>query len=326
MEIPMKKFFATFAALVALAVCPAAFAQAAFPSKPVHIILPYAAGGGGDQFTRMFAHALSDLWKQPVLVENRPGAGATIGSDVVAKSPPDGYTLLMISSTITVAPAAYPKLPYDVFRDLTPIALLARSPFILTVNPKVPANTFEELLRYGREHPGKLNFGHAGNGTMAHLSYELLKAKTGMKATVVAYRGSNPAMLDAIAGHVDFIIDTPAAISQHVKAGQLRPLAATTAKRAAAYPNLPTLAESGVPGFDTSVWFGLMAPGGTSPELVKKINADALKAFQAAGLATKIGALGMEPFTTSPAEFSELLHNEVAKWNQVVKEAGIRFE
>ena len=322
----MTKFLTAWLATLALAFGPGAFAQDNFPNKPVRIILPYAAGGGGDQFTRMFAQALGDLWGQPVVVENKPGAGATIGTDVVAKSPADGYTLLMISSTISVTPAAYPKLTYDVFRDLTPIGLLAQSPFIVTVNPKVPAATFDEFIRYGKAHPGKLNFGHAGNGTMAHLTYELLKARTGFQATVVAYRGSNPAMLDALTGQVDFIVDTPAAIRQHVATGKLRPLAATTPRRAAAFPNLPTIAEAGIPGFDVSVWFGLMGPGNMPPALVQKINADSLKAFAAAGLGPKLAILGMEPFPSSPAEFGTLLRTEVDKWSQVVKAANIKFE
>jgi tripartite-type tricarboxylate transporter receptor subunit TctC len=322
----MKRRLAALLAALTLAIGPGALAQEAFPSKPVKIILPYAAGGGGDQFTRMFAQALGDLWQQPVVVENKPGAGATIGTDLVAKSAPDGYTLLMISSTIAVTPAAYPKLPYDVFRDLAPIGLLAQSPFIVTVNPGVPATTFDEFIRYGRAHPGKLNFGHAGNGTMAHLTYELLKAQTGLQATVVAYRGSNPAMLDALTGQVDFIIDTPAAIRQHVATNKLRPLAATTSRRASAMSSVPTIAESGVPGFDVSVWFGLMGPAGMPPALVQKINADAQRAFAAAGLGPRLAVLGMEPFPSGPADFGALLRNEVAKWGQVVKAANIKFE
>ena len=322
----MRQFLqAWLAALTLIIVAPSAFAQAPFPSRPVKIILPYAAGGGGDQFTRMFAQALSDRWKQPVVIENRPGAGATIGTDVVAKAKPDGYTLLMISSTIAVTPSAYSNLPYDVFKDLTPIGLLARSPFIVAVNSALPIHNFADFLRYGKENPGKLNFGHGGNGTMAHLTYELLKSRTGFEATAIAYKGSNPAMVAALAGQIDFIIDTPAAIGQYVKAGKLRPIAATTAKRAAAMPDVPTISESGVPGFETSVWFALMGPGGLPSALAHQINADALSAFKAAGLASKIALLGMEPFMSSPEEFDALLHNEVAKWGKVVKNAGIKF-
>lgn len=322
----MLKLRRLLLAALALSACTIAFAQGQFPSKPVKIILPYAAGGGGDQFTRIFAQALGGLWQQNVVVENRPGAGATIGTDAVAKSAPDGYTLLMIASTIAVAPSAYTKLPYDVFKDLVPIGVLAQSPFILTVNANVPANNFEEFLRYARANPGKLNFGHGGNGTMAHLTYELLRSRAGLQAGVVAYKGSNPAMFDALTGQVDFIVDTPAAVGQHVRAGKLRAIAVTTARRAVAFPDVPSLAESGFPGFDVSVWFGLMAPAGTSPELVQKINADALKAFAASGIAGKLGVLGMEPFLTSPAEFSVLLRNDVAKWSQVVKAANIKFD
>ncbi|MGE0797227.1 MAG: Bug family tripartite tricarboxylate transporter substrate binding protein [Lautropia sp.] len=322
----MKRFMAAISAALAMVAGTVAFAQEAFPSRSVKIVLPYAAGGGGDQFTRMFAQALSELWQQPVIVENRPGAGATIGTDAVAKAPPDGYTLLMISSTIAVTPAAYPKLPYDVFKDLAPIGLLAQSPFILTVNPNVPVNDFGEFVRYGRANPGKLNFGHAGNGTMAHLTYELLKAHTGLQATVVPYRGSNPAMMDALGGQVDFIVDTPAAIRQHVATGKLRPIAATTSRRAAAMPNLPTIAESGIAGFDVSVWFGLMGPAGMPPALLQKIHADGLKAFAAGGLGARLAVLGMEPFQSTPGEFGDLLRHEVGKWGEVVKAANIKFE
>ncbi len=207
------------------------FAQS-YPARPVRIILPYAAGGGADALTRVVAQALGDYWKQSVLVDNRPGAGATIGTDMVAKSAPDGYTLLMTAATMAVSPAAYAKLPYDVLRDFAPITLLAQSPYVLAVNAKVPAQSFAELLRLARSAPGKLNYGSPGNGTLSHLTFELLRSRTGIQAAVIAYKGSNPALVDALSGQVDFILDTPAAVMPHVKSQQLRALAVTSARRA----------------------------------------------------------------------------------------------
>lgn len=312
--------------VAALAVSGAGAALAQYPAKPVRIILPYAAGGGGDQLTRALAQSLNDLWKQPVVVENRPGAGATIGTDAVAKAAADGYTLLVTANTIAVSPAAYPKLPYDVVRDLAPITLLAHTPYVLAVNPRVAATKLDEFLRLARADPGKLNYASPGNGTLSHLTYELMRSRTGVQATTVTYKGSNPALLDALSGHVDFIFDTPAAVGQHVRTQKLRAVAVTTLRRAASMPDVPTMAEAGLPGFDVSVWFGLMAPAGTPADIVQKIAADTHQALATPALAARLGAIGMEVITSSPADLGDLLRRDVAKWGDVVKQANIKFE
>jgi tripartite-type tricarboxylate transporter receptor subunit TctC len=307
--------------------CGAAGAAAqAFPSKPVRIILPYAAGGGADQLTRAVGQALSDLWKQPVVTDNRPGAGAVIGTDMVAKAAPDGYTLLVTAATMAVSPVAYPKLPYDVQKDFAPITLLAQSPYVLAVNPSVQATTVSDLLKLSRGAPKKLNYASPGNGTLSHLAFELLRSRTGLEATVVPYKGSNPALLDALSGQVDFVLDTPAAVGQHVKTQKLRALAVSSAKRANSMPGVPTIAEAGVPGFDVTVWFGLMAPAGTPPDVVQKIHADVLKVLASPALAERLDAAGLEVTTSTPAEFANLLRADVAKWTQVVKQASIKFD
>jgi len=318
--------FTRRALLAALALFASAEAYAQYPDKPVRIIVPYAAGGGGDQLTRALAQALGEIWKQSVVVDNRPGAGATIGTGAVAKSAPDGYVLLMTANTMAVSPAAYPNLPYDVVKDFAPITLLAQTPYVVTVNPKVPATTFEQFQRLAKASPGKLNYGSPGNGTLSHLAFELLRAATGIEATTVAYKGSNPAMLDALSGQVDFVLDTPAAIGQHVKAGTLRALAVTSGQRTPAMPGTPTVAESGVAGFDVTVWFGLMAPAGTPVDIVNKINADTRKALATPAMLAKLNAVGMDVITNSPAEFATLMGDDVRKWGDVIRKANIKFQ
>jgi tripartite-type tricarboxylate transporter receptor subunit TctC len=313
-------------ALIVLIGCGAGAAFAQYPGKPVRVILPYAAGGGADLLTRAVAQALSDLWKQPVVADNRPGAGATIGTDMVAKAAPDGYTLLMTAGTMAVSPAAYPRLPYDVLKDFAPITLLAQSPYVLAVHPSVPAQNTAEFLRLARSAPNKLNFGSPGNGTLSHLTYELLRSKAGFRATVIAYKGSNPALIDALGGQVDFVLDTPAAVGQHVKTQKLRALAVTSARRAPSMPTVPTIAESGVPDFEVSIWFGLLAPAGTPPEIVRKIHADVVKVLATPALADRLNAEGLEPITMQPAEFGAMLRADVAKWGDVVRQGNIKFD
>lgn len=313
-------------AFIVLTACGATSAFAQYPGKPVRVILPYAAGGGADLLTRAVAQALSDLWKQPVVADNRPGAGATIGTDMVAKAVPDGYTLLMTAGTMAVSPAAYPRLPYDVLKDFVPITLLAQSPYVLAVHPSVPAQNLAEFLSLARSAPNKLNFGSPGNGTLSHLTYELLRSRAGFRATVVAYKGSNPALIDVLGGQVDFILDTPAAVGQHVKTQKLRALAVTSARRAPSMPTVPTIAEAGVPDFEVSVWFGLLAPAGTPPEIVRKIQADVVKVLATPPLADRLNAEGLEPVTMRPAEFGALLRSDVAKWGDVVRQGNIKFD
>ncbi|VTU13983.1 Argininosuccinate lyase [Variovorax sp. SRS16] len=320
----MKRFLR--AALVLGLIGSAGGALAAYPDHPVRIILPYAAGGGADVLTRTVADALGKLWKQSVLVDNRPGAGATIGTDMVAKAPADGYTLLMTAGTMAVSPAAYPKLPYDVLKDFAPITMVAESPYVLAVNAAVPAKTVADLLKLARRQPGKLNFGSPGNGTLSHLSFELLSFRTGTRSTLVNYKGSNPALTAVMAGEVDFVLDTPAAVMPQVDAGKLRALGVTSAARSRGLPSVPTLQEEGVPDFDVTIWFGLMAPAHTSPEIVRQLHDDVAKVLAAPAMKEKLGRERLEITTMQPDEFATYLRRDVAKWGEVVKKANIKFD
>ena len=301
-------------------------AHAAYPDRQVRIILPYAAGGGGDVLTRLIGASLSELWKQPVITDNRPGAGATIGTDMVAKAPPDGYTLLMTASTMAISPVAYPHLPYNVLKDFAPITLVAQSPYILATNPKLQVQSVSELLALARKEPGKLNYGSPGKGTVSHLTFELLRHRTGMDAAVVAYKGSNPALIAALAGEIDFVIDTPAAVMQHVNAKKLRALAVMSAKRAESVPEVPSMTEAGVKDVDVVVWFGLLAPAGTPAEIVRKIQADAATVLSSPEVAGRLRQNGLEVVTSPPGEFAGYLRSEVDKWTDVVKKANIKFD
>ncbi|MDB5966739.1 MAG: hypothetical protein JWQ72_3239, partial [Polaromonas sp.] len=238
---------------------------------------------------------------------------------------PDGYTLLVTAATMAVSPAAYPKLPYDVLRDFAPVTLLAQSPYVLAVNPALPASSVADLLRLSRTSPQRLNFGSPGNGTLSHLAFELLRSRTGLQAEVVPYKGSNPALLDAIGGQVDFILDTPAAVGQHLKSQKLRALAVTSAQRAASMPSVPSIGES-VPGYDVSVWFGLLTPAGTPPDILQKIRADVIKVLGSPALAERLQAAGLDVTTSTPSEFASLLRTDVGKWSEVVKQANIKFD
>jgi len=303
-----------------------ATSAAAYPLRPVRIILPYAAGGGGDVLTRFVAQALGEAWKQSVIVDNRPGAGATIGTDMVAKALPDGYTLLMTASTMAVSPTAYPKLPYDVFRDFAPITLMAQTPYVLAVNLSVNAQTLPELLALARNAPGKLNYGSPGNGTLSHLAFELLRSKTGIDVAVVPYKGSSPAIVAVLSGQVDAVLDSAPGVMVHTRAKKLRALAVTSNQRAQNLPDIPTFAESGVRDYDVRVWFGLLAPAGTPRSVIARIHADTLKVLASPALVERLKAESLDIVTMQPDEFGAYLRSEIAKWRDVIKQANIRFE
>jgi len=307
-------------------------AQAGWPNKPVRIVVPFAAGGTTDILARALAPELGKAFGQTFIVDNKPGAGGNLGADAVAKSAPDGYTLLMGTvGTHAINAALYPKMPFDPAKDFAPIVLVAGVPNVLVMNPaKAEAykiNSVADLIRYAKANPGKLNMASSGNGTSIHLSGELFKSMTGTFMLHFPYRGSGPALLDLIGGTMDLMFDNlPSALPQ-IKAGKLKALAVTSAQRSAALPDVPTIAEAGpVKGFDASSWFGLFAPAGTPAEIVNRIQQETAKSLQTPAVKDRLLAQGAIPGGQTPAEFARFITAETKKWAQVVKASGAKVD
>jgi tripartite-type tricarboxylate transporter receptor subunit TctC len=305
---------------------PAAHGQA-YPSKPLRLVVPFPPGGSADILGRALAQKLTEGLGQPVVVENRPGAGTAIAAEAVAKSPGDGYTLMLGTvSSHAINPALNPKLPFDPVRDFTPIAPVASIPFAMLVHPSVPVKDVREFVAYARRQPGRLDYSSAGSGTSNHLAGELFEAITGTHLVHIPYRGSAPALQDLIAGRVALMFDLVLTAAPHVKSGAVRALAVTGAKRSPVLPDLPTVAESGLPGYEVSAWFGVFAPAGVPQPVVARLNAEIVKAMSAPDLHQRLVTQGAEPVTGSPAEFAAYLKSEIAKWAKVTKDAGMKPE
>ena len=313
--------------LVLLARRPA-IAQAAFPSKAIKMIVPYPAGGTTDFLGRLVADQLKTGLGATVIVENKPGAGTALGAELVATAEPDGYTLLMATSTtLAINKALYKTLPYDPVKDFTPIALVAGVPFALIVNPALPAKTLAEFIAYAKSKPGELAYGSAGNGSPQHLGSEMLKTAAGIDIRHVPYRGSVPAMLDIIAGHIPFMIVDLQPALQQIREGKVRVLGVTTPKRVAAAPDIPTLAEAGLPGFELVAWQGVVAPAGVPRPIVDQLAAQIAKLVADPATRDKLTALSLEPLTGStPDSFATYVQTEVDRWAVVVKASGAEAE
>ena len=315
------------ALLIATSAAPGAFAQP-WPSKPVKMVVGFPPGGGTDILARLVAQRLSEAWGQQVIVENRPGASATIASNVVAKAAPDGYTISMGQLTPNaIAPALMRDLPYDAKKDLVAIVLVGTSPNILVVNTNVPAKSVPELLALAKSKPTKLTYASSGPGSLQHIAAELFKATGGVDLVHVPYKGSGQAVIDLISGQVDMNFDSIPAVAQHVKSGKLRPVAVTATRRAAGFPDVPAIAET--PGFgeyDLTTWWGLFAPAGVSDAIVAKINRDTNAALQNAELRARFADLSVEPGGGTPQEFAAYIAREIAKYDRLVKALGIKAE
>ena len=310
-----------------LGILPADALAQSYPSRPVRLVVPFPAGGTTDILARAMAEKLSGALGQQFVVDNRPGAGGNIGSDIVAKSQSDGYTLLMGTvGTHAINPSLYPKMPYDHVKDFVPVVLVAGVPNVLVVNPTVPAKTVAELIALAKEKPGTINFASSGNGTSIHLSGELFKLLAGVQIAHVPYKGSAPALTDLIGGQVQIMFDNLPSALPHIKGGKLRALAVTSSKRAPALPDLPTIAESGVAGFEASSWFGILAPAATPRDIVQRINAEANKALHAPDMREKLLAQGAEAVGNSPEFFADYIRTETVKWAKVVKDSGARVD
>jgi tripartite-type tricarboxylate transporter receptor subunit TctC len=316
------------AALGALACgLPLVAAGQAFPSKPVKLVIPFPPGGSLDNVGRLLAQKLSEAWGQQVVVENRPGAGGNIGADAVAKSPADGYSVVMGAlSTHAVNPSLYATMPYDAVRDFAPISNVAITPNVLIVNAKSPIHTLKDLIAYAKANPGKTNFGSGSNGSAGHLAGELFKLETGTDVMHIPYKGGAPALQALLAGDTQFMFDNLANAMAQVKGGTVRAIAVTTAQRSKLVPELPTMAEAGMPGFDISTWFGLLAPAGTPPEVIARWNAEVVKALNAPDVREKMLAQGAEPAPTTPAEFAAFIGRERDKYARIVKASGAKVD
>ena len=327
MNLILSRTLAAVAACLLLAGIPSAIAQSAYPAKPVRLVVPFPPGGTTDILARAVAQKLSEAWGQQVVVDNHPGAGGNIGSDIVAKAAPDGYTLLMGTvGTHAINPSLYAKMPYNHVKDFAPVILVAGVPNVLVVNPSVPAQSVQELIAYAKANPGKLNFASSGNGTSIHLSGELFKTMTGTQMTHVPYKGSAPALTDLVGGQVQLMFDNLPSSLAFIKAGKLRALAVTSAARSTALPDVPTLAESGLPGFEASSWFGVLAPAGTPHDIVSKLNG-AIAAWLASPEARdNLAAQGAIAAGGSPDAFARHIDAETAKWAKVVKASGAHID
>lgn len=310
-------------AALSLSVSQSASAQD-FPARPVRLVVPFPPGGANDIVARAVAPKAAEILGQPIVIENKGGAAGTIGSDFVAKSRPDGYTLLMTPVPFVITQTLYPKLPYDGQKDFAPIALLTRAPFLLASSASLPVRSVADLVAMAKARPGAVNFSSAGSGSPAHLAGELLRKTAGVEMTHVPYKGGGPAVADMVAGHVTFTLATPAEILPHVVAGKARALAVTTLERSPLAAQTPTIAESGYPGFEITVWYGLTAPAGTPSPVIDRLASSISAAVASPDVRERLTALGMEAAYLGPEAFGRFLRTEHEKWAQLVRESGAK--
>jgi tripartite-type tricarboxylate transporter receptor subunit TctC len=297
----------------------------AYPTKPIRIVTGFAAGGPTDVGARTIGQKLTEAWGQPVIVDARPGASGNIASELVAKSPPDGYTLLLAVFAHAVNPSLYPKLPFDAVRDFAPVIQYASIANLLVVHPSVPAKNVKALVAFARAHPGELSAGSAGVGTSSHLALVLMDAMGGSRVTHVPYKGLAAAHTDVVSGQISLLFDNVVTALPHAKAGRIRMLAVTTLSRWSGIPEVPTMAET-LPGYEVNSWYGLLAPAGTPREIVQRLNAEVAKGLQAPDARARLFSIGAEPLAQRPEAFAAFIRSEVEKWAKVVKTAGIRIE
>jgi tripartite-type tricarboxylate transporter receptor subunit TctC len=321
----MARWSSALGALVGLAIAGGtACAQDTYPSKPVHLLVPFPPGGAVDIVARTLSDELSKRWGQAIVVENRPGAGGTIAGATAAKAAPDGYTLILVASGHALVPYLYPGLPYDPLRDFTPLSLVGSSPNMMLVRADSPFRSIADVLAAARERPGQLSYGYAGNGTSPHLAGELLKYMTKVEITPVPYKGGAPVLNDLLGGHIPLSFNNIPESIGFVQAGKVRPLGVTTAARSPVLPDVPTIAESGLPGYDTGVWWGFLAPAGLPAAVKAKLAKDCAEVVQIASVRDRLLKIGAEPIGSSAEDFEKLIRSDHEKWGPVIKAAGIK--
>lgn len=315
-------------ALLFVCAVSSAYAQtsAAYPGRAVRLVVPFSPGGGTDIISRTVGQKLTEVWGHPVIVDNRPGANGIIGTNAVAKSKPDGYTLGVVIANHAINPSLYSKLPYDTLRDFVPVTLMAQYPYIITVHPSVPAKSVRELISLAKARPGQLSYASSGNGSGPNLGMELFKSLAGVDIVHVPYKGASPANIDLIAGQVQAMFNNFLAAMPFIKSNRLRALAVTSAKRTAVMPDLPTVAESGFPGFDVKSWYAVIAPTGTPEAIVTKVQSDIAAALRVSTVHDRLTSEGAEPVGSTSEQFGALLQTEIRKWNKVIRDAKIKPE
>jgi tripartite-type tricarboxylate transporter receptor subunit TctC len=323
----MRRRARTALAIAGLAAAVGALAAEPFPAKPIRIVVPFAAGGSTDILARNIAQRLNEAIHAPVIVENRPGGGAVVGAEYVAKSPPDGYTLLMgTNTTHAVAPHLYRRLPYDPLRDFVPISEVAYNPQFLDVHPSIPVRSVKELIALARARPGQLNFGSAGQGTTAHMAMELFRSMAHVEMVHVPYKGTGPALIDLIGGHLSLMFDVVLTTLPHMKSGKVRVLGVSSLERVEVAPEVPTIAESGLPGYEALVWFGLFAPAATPADLVARLSSETAAIVRHPKLRETFALQGLTPVGSTSADFAVRVRKEHALWGKVIREAGIKLD
>ena len=323
---PRNSRFAVLAA--ALFACGVSFAQApdSYPGKPIRFILPFPPGGGTDILGRLIAERLAANLGQPVLIENRGGAGGNVGAEAAAKSAPDGYTIVLAAPSLAISPSLYSKLNYDPLRDFAPVSLVATVPNVMVTQPSIPAQTLREFIALAKAKPGAMNFGSGGNGTSNHLAGELFNIVAGVTLVHVPYKGVNLAMNDVLTGRIELVVIGVPAAAPHLKAGKLRALALIAPRRSAALPDVPTVAEAGLPDFEVTTWYGVLAPAATPRPIIARLNAELVKIMHGAEMQERLASLATEPKTSTPEEFSAHIKQEIAKWGEVVRKAGLKVD
>ena len=297
-----------------------------YPVKPVRVLVGFPPGAGVDITTRLITPRLAEALGQPFIVDNRPGAAGNIAAELAAKTPPDGYSLLSASAPIVMSPALYKNLNFNLERDFEPVGLMASAPFLLVVHPSLPARTVKEFVALARSRPGQLSFASTGNGSTPHLSMEMLKAQAGISLVHVPYKGTPQAVPDLLSGQVQAMFANTLSVLPQVKAGRLRALAISSSRRSAAVPDLPTVAESGMPGYESGTWFGLFAPAGTPRDIVNRLNAEIVRIMATAGMKARLLDQGADPVTGTPEQFRAFVKSELAKWSKVIEAVGIKLE
>ena len=321
----MIKHILATVAIAAATVCGSAHAQATnYPTKPVTIVVPFSPGGATDIMSRTLAERLKNRLGHPVIVENKPGAGTMIASEYVAKAAPDGHTVLLAASSLGIAPSLYAKVNYDPVKDFTPISLVASVVHVLSVHPSVPAKNVAELVTWVKANPTKANYGSVGAGTSTHLESELFNTMAGVKMEHVPYKGSAPALLDLVSGNINVMFDAYASSKPFINDNRIRLLAVTTAQRSKLLPNVPTVAESGLPGYEAMPWLGFVAPAGTPAPIVNKFHAELMEVLKEPAVQEKFQSLGLEIIGNNPAEFADFIKKDIVKWGKVVKDSGAR--